>query len=136
MLSHGEGFGLPVFEAAYYGLPVITTEWSGPIDFMYCPNKEGKVKPHFARVDFTLGPIQPEAVWNGVLEKDTMWAFPNALSAKSAMREVYKNHDRFRGQAKRLMQHVEQEFAQEKMYSKFVSCLTSDNGVDVQAIEI
>ncbi len=119
-LSHGEGFGLPVFEAAYYGLPVITTEWSGPIDFMYCPNKEGKVKPHFARVDFTLGPIQPEAVWNGVLEKDTMWAFPVALSAKSTMREVYKNHDRFRGQAKRLMQHIEQEFAQDKMYEKFV----------------
>lgn len=119
-LSHGEGFGLPVFEAAYYGLPVVTTEWSGPTDFMYCPNKDGKVKPHFARVDFTLGPIQQEAIWNGVLEKDTMWAFPVTLSAKEQMREVYKNHDRFRGQAKRLAAHIEKEFVEEKMNKLFV----------------
>ncbi len=119
-LSHGEGFGLPIFEAAYYGLPVITTEWSGPVDFMYCPNKEGKVKPHFAKVDFTLQPVQPEAHWKGVIENDMMWAYPIVLSAKSAMREVYKSHDRFRGQAKRLASHIEKEFAQEKVYEQFV----------------
>jgi hypothetical protein len=119
-LSHGEGFGLPIFEAAYYGLPVITTEWSGPTDFMYCPNKEGKIKPHFAKVDFALQPVQPEAVWQGVIEKETMWAFPNPLSTKTAMREVYKNHDRFRGQAKRLAAHIEKEFEESKMYEKFV----------------
>ena len=122
-LSHGEGYGLPIFEAAYSGLPVITTEWSGPIDFMYCQNKEGKVKPHFARVNFTLQPVQQEAVWNGVLEKDTMWAFPTALSAKEQMREVYKNCDRFRGQAKRLALHIEKEFAAEKIYEGFVKAL-------------
>jgi glycosyltransferase involved in cell wall biosynthesis len=125
-LSHGEGFGLPIFEAAYYGLPVITTEWSGPTDFMYCPNKEGKVKPHFAKVDFTLGQVQPEAVWNGVIEKETMWAFPVETSAKSAMREVYKNHDRFRGQAKRLMLHVEKEFEESKMYNRFITLILGE----------
>ena len=130
-LSHGEGFGLPIFEAAYYGLPVITTEWSGPTDFMYCPNKEGKTKPHFAKVDFTLGPVQPEAVWNGVIEKETMWAFPVETSAKSAMREVYKNHDRFRGQAKRLMQHIEKEFEANKVYEKFISTF----GISKESIE-
>jgi len=118
--SHGEGFGLPTFEAAGYGLPVITTEWSGHTDFMYCPNKEGKVKPHFARVDFTLQPVQPEAIWNGVIEKDTMWAFPVGNSAKSEMRTVYKDCDRYRGQAKRLAAHIEKEFEESKMYKKFV----------------
>ena len=122
-LSHGEGFGLPIFEAAYYGLPVITTEWSGPTDFMYCPNKEGKIKPHFAKVDFALQPVQPEAVWQGVIEKETMWAYPNPLSAKTAMREVYKNHDRFRGQAKRLMTYLESEFEENKMNKAFLASL-------------
>ena len=119
-LSHGEGFGLPIFEAAGYGLPVITTEWSGPTDFMYCPNKEGKIKPHFAKVTYSLQPIQQEAVWNGVIEKDTMWAFPNGMSAKEQMREVYKNWDRFRGQAKRLAAHIEKEFEEDKIYNMFV----------------
>jgi len=120
-LSHGEGFGLPIFEAAGYGLPVITTEWSGPTDFMYCPNKEGKVKPHFARVNFTLGPVQPEAIWGGVIEKDTMWSFPVGNSAKSEMRGVYKDWDRYRGQAKRLATHIEKEFATDKIYDQFVN---------------
>jgi glycosyltransferase involved in cell wall biosynthesis len=122
-LSHGEGFGLPIFEAAGYGLPVITTEWSGPLDFMYCPNKDGKIKPHFARVDFSIQPIQQEAVWEKVLEKDTMWAFPDQMSAKYQMREVFKNHDRFKSQAKRLATHIEKEFEAEKMYEKFISNL-------------
>ena len=125
-LSHGEGFGLPIFEAAYYGLPVITTEWSGPTDFMYCPNKEGKVKPHFAKVDFTLGPVQQEAIWDGVIEKDTMWAFPVELSAKAAMREVYKNHDRFKGQSKRLMKHLEDNFNESKVYKQFIDILIDE----------
>jgi glycosyltransferase involved in cell wall biosynthesis len=125
-LSHGEGFGLPIFEAAGYGLPVITTEWSGQTDFMYCPNKEGKVKPHFARVDFTLQPVQSEAVWDGVIEKDTMWSFPIATSAKSQMREVYKNHDRYRGQAKRLAAHIEKEFEVTTIYNRFVTLLLGE----------
>ena len=131
-LSHGEGFGLPLFEAAGWGLPVITTEWSGHTDFMYCENKEGKVKPHFARVDFTLQPVQPEAVWNGVIEKDTMWAFPVGNSAKTQMRAVYKDHDRYRGQAKRLAAHIEKEFATDKIYEQFVSSIVGKSSLKPQ----
>lgn len=131
-LSHGEGFGLPLFEAAGWGLPVITTEWSGHTDFMYCPNKEGKVKPHFARVDFTLGPVQPEAIWEGVIEKDTMWSFPNGNSAKSEMRAIYKDWDRYRGQAKRLALHIEKEFAQEKIYERFVNEIVGKSNIKPQ----
>jgi len=131
-LSHGEGFGLPLFEAAGWGLPVITTEWSGHTDFMYCPNKEGKVKPHFARVDFTLQQVQPEAVWQGVIEKDTMWAFPVGTSAKSQMRAVYKDHDRYRGQAKRLAAHIEKEFETNKIYEQFVNEIIGKSNVKPQ----
>ena len=131
-LSHGEGFGLPLFEAAGWGLPVITTEWSGHTDFMYCPNKEGKVKPHFARVDFTLGPVQPEAIWEGVIEKDTMWSFPVGNSAKSEMRAIYKDWDRYRGQAKRLALHIEKEFAAEKIYEGFVNEIIGKSNIKPQ----
>lgn len=134
-LSHGEGFGLPLFEAAGYGLPIVTSEWSGPLDFLYCQNKEGKVRPHFVKVDFTLQPVQQEAVWNGVIEADTMWAFPMATSAKSQMREVYKNHDRFRGQAKRLASHIEKEFAVSKVYNNFINCVLNKKQIEPKEID-
>ena len=75
-LAHGEGFGLPLFEAAHNGLPLITTNWSGQADFINMPDKKGKVKPHIAKVQYHLKPIQKEAVWKGVLEPDSMWAYP------------------------------------------------------------
>ncbi len=44
--THGEGFGLPLFEAAYNELPVVAPNWSGHVDFLYAPKKDkkGKVK--------------------------------------------------------------------------------------------
>ncbi len=33
-IAHGEGFGLPLFEAARAGLPIATIPWSGQLDFL------------------------------------------------------------------------------------------------------
>ena len=38
-LTHGEGFGLPIFEAAYNGVPIIAPNWSGHSDFLYANKK-------------------------------------------------------------------------------------------------
>jgi glycosyltransferase involved in cell wall biosynthesis len=40
--THGEGFGLPLLEAAVNSLPVIATDWSGHTDFLYMPDGEEK----------------------------------------------------------------------------------------------
>ena len=39
-LTHGEGFGLPLYEGSIAGLPVVATDWSGHLDFLTI--KEGK----------------------------------------------------------------------------------------------
>ena len=36
--AHGEGYGLPLFEAAYNGLPTVVVGWSGQRDFLYIPD--------------------------------------------------------------------------------------------------
>ena len=122
-LTHGEGFGLPLFEAAYSGLPVLATDWSGHLDFLYKPvkNKKGKEKlrAHFAKVDFDIQPVQQEAVWDGVVQADSMWAFAQQGSYKMKLREVYKEHGRFSSQAKKLQKWILKNFHENVQYEKF-----------------
>jgi len=120
-IAHGEGFGLPLFEAACNGMPLITIAWSGQADFIYAPNKNGKMRPLVAKVDYTLQPIQPQAVWPGVLQADSMWAFPDGNSYCRQLREVYKNPARFKAQAKKLQKHILANFSKEDMYAEVIN---------------
>jgi len=133
--GHGEGFGLPLFEAASVGLPVITHDWGGQKDFLYAPkkNKKGaeKLRTHFTKVSYDLKPIQEEAVWDGVLERGTSWAFPHLGSCQIAMRDCFDNHGLYAGQAKRLKKWVLEEFSQEKINQKIVDLIQSDNSDDL-----
>ena len=45
-ITHGEGFGRPLLEASVTEKPVIASNWSGHVDFLYKPTKQkkGKVK--------------------------------------------------------------------------------------------
>ena len=133
--THGEGFGLPIFEAAYYGLPVIATDWSGHLDFLYKPTKQknGKVKKKhmFSRISYTLTPVQGAVVWDGVIEKDSMWAYPEEGSIKMNLEEMYKDHGRFKKRAKELQKWVCEEFTEDKIYSKYVERIVSKEEIEL-----
>lgn len=119
-LTHGEGFGLPLFEAAYNELPVIAPAWSGHLDFLCMPVKDkkgkSKVKTMFAKVDYTLQKIQKEAVWDGVLQPDAMWCYPEQGSFKMKLREVMKDYSRFKSQAKKLSKWIRNNFKEEQKF--------------------
>jgi glycosyltransferase involved in cell wall biosynthesis len=117
-LPHGEGFGLPIFEAAYSGMPVIATGWSGQLDFLV--DEEGN--EHFYNVSFDMQPVQENVIWDGVIIKDSMWAFPREQSAKEQMRLCYEQKNRHENASEYALQ-LKERFNKEDMYTAFINAM-------------
>jgi len=121
-LSHGEGFGLPLFEAAYNSLPVVSPEWGGQCDFLCMPTKtksgKFKIRPMFSTVSCDIKPIQEQAYWAGVLEKDSHWCYPIEWNYKKTLRDVKKNYGKHKSNAKKLQKWVLKEFEESIQYQK------------------
>lgn len=135
-LTHGEGYGLPIFEAAYCGVPVVAPAWSGHMDFLMAPSnskKSDKLRPHFLKVDYTLEPVPKETLWEGVIQEGSQWAEPQEKSFKKQIRELRKNHSRHTGTANRLKKHILKNFTPEKMYSEFCEAFAGEQSLDIDA---
>lgn len=122
-LAHGEGYGLPLFEAACLGLPLITIPWSGQLDFICKPNKKGKKVPLIVKVDYDINRVQPSVVWEGVIQEDSMWAYAKESSYKRALRETLTKEKHYKQQAVNLQKYILKNFSKEKMYAEFVELL-------------
>lgn len=68
-LTRGEGYGLPILEAAASGLPVIATGWSGHTDFL----NQGK----YINISYALRTIHASRVDNKIFVPQAKWAEPN-----------------------------------------------------------
>ncbi len=134
--THGEGFGFPLFEASYNELPVIATDWSGHLDFLTVKDEEGIEKKLFAKVDYELKPIAQEHTWQGVLEAGTLWAYPLQSHLKSKMREVHKDHGRFKSWSKKLSSHIRKQYTEEKLYDKFYELVSGEKLIKIDTKEL
>lgn len=75
--SRGEGFGLPLAEAMFFNLPVITTGWGGQLDF--CDASTAWLCNYeFAKSETHLG------------QTHSVWADPDVAHLAQLMREVHQ----------------------------------------------
>jgi len=127
--AHGEGFGLPVFEAAYMGLPIVAPGFSGYLDFLKGENGEF----HFYDVGYDLNKVQQEAVWENIIVEDSMWAYAREQSAKEKMRECYQdvlNETGFAATASDYAKELSTRYHEEAQYKKFIEALDLETDAD------
>lgn len=108
-LTKGEGFGRPLLEFTLTKKPLITTNWSGQIDFLskdFCPLISGE-----------LTPVHPSAA-NQFLRQDAQWFSPNSGEIGHYLKDVFENYKNYLEGAKRQAYKSKTEFNWDKMKDK------------------
>jgi glycosyltransferase involved in cell wall biosynthesis len=117
-IAHGEGFGLPLYEAARSALPVITIGWSGQTDFLTHEDTE-----YFEKVKHALEKVQPQVVWDGVIQADSQWAYADQGSYKMALRRTFKTWHKSKERAEKLKTIIDDKFSEKNLYKLFVDSI-------------
>ena len=114
-LSRGEGYGLPILEAAAAGLPVIATGWSGYTDFL----REGD----YIDVDYAVGPIHKSRVDGKIFMEGSKWAHPSERDAKKKLRKFYQKSTMPQHRAQEVAKRIRKDLSFESVSAMYDSAL-------------
>ena len=104
---------MPLIESAASGLPVITTNWSGHLEFLQ--------KDCFYPVEYDLVELPASKIDGRIFVENTQWAEPRKKSFIDQIDKVYNNHKEAKDKAKKMKKDIVLNFnaaAINKKYEK------------------
>ena len=110
-LTKGEGYGLPILEAAACDLPIICTDWSGHMDFM-------RLGKHIG-VDYTLSEIPESRVDNEIFVKGARWAQPKEEDFKKRAKKFVESRVVPKQWATELGKRIRDEYSFEAVSARY-----------------
>tara|TARA_R110000822_G_scaffold45541_5_gene121765 strand:+ start:1442 stop:2728 length:1287 start_codon:yes stop_codon:yes gene_type:complete len=115
-LTKGEGFGRPLLEFSLTQKPIITTNWSGHIDYL---NPE-----YTTLLPGTMAKVHPSAA-NNMLLKEADWFNVDTGKVGSSLNDIFKNYKNYAIRGKRQAHLSKTNFSYEKMKEKIDEILTT-----------
>ena len=112
--TRGEGYGLPMVDAAAAGLPVLTTDWSGHLDFL---------DKKFLKVDYDLVKIRDSRVDGRIFVKNAQWANPKKESFQDNLHKLLSNQEAYFKKSQDLRKKVRRKFSKKaivQIYDKIL----------------
>ena len=108
-LTKGEGFGRPLLEFTQSKKPILTTSWSGHLDFLNTG--------FTTLIPGTLTNVHPSAA-NQFLLKESQWFSPDPGRVGYYLKDIFENYKDYVDGGKRQAYHSKQNFSFEKMTEK------------------
>ena len=115
-LTHGEGYGRPLQEATMVGLPVITSGWSGQLDFLSQTDS--------MLLGGELVKVPKSQHWKDIIIPESQWFNVNETQAYKGMNYCFENYDEVKEKALNLMKINRGTFTLDKMTEKLDEIVT------------
>jgi len=115
-LTKGEGFGRPLLEFSTTGKPIITTAWSGQLDFLDIE--------HSILLPGTLEFVEKNAVWDDIIIKESKWFNVDETKISPALINCMLNYQYFLEKSNNLAKINSEKFSLHNMTKKLDEILT------------
>ena len=123
--TKGEGFGRPLLEFTTTGKPIISSAWSGLVDFLR--------RDLNLLVGGKLNDVHPSAFMKDMIIEKSKWFDIDPEQASKALKEVFKNYKKYLPLAKRQSKVTAKFYTLEKMKDKLKEHL--DKYIPVIAVQ-
>lgn len=115
--THGEGWGIGAYEAAWFGNSVAITGYGGQLDFLSSSN--AYLAP------YSLGPVST-AFGKNSYRKEQKWADVEINEARNILRSIYQNQSKASQKASLLENETRAKFTKEVIANKCIEVLLND----------